>query len=145
MPILLCICPYAILWYVEKINDPTTISSPHINLCTYGREVYIKHSRSNNLAHLVLCTRERNNFVRWLISKSLKTHLMSPKRHVSFGPSRILTLFLFARNTIFITFNHPQLSLRAFFLLFFWGLASVHTSEIYFKGHQIFLTSGRNN
>lgn len=88
----------------------------------------IKYKRSNNLVQLVLCTRERNNLVRWSIGKSLETHLMSPKWQMSFGLSRILTLFLFTRNIIFITFNHPQLSLRAFFLLFLCGLASVQMS-----------------
>lgn len=65
-----------------------------------------------------------------VISKSSKTHLICQKQQTPFGPSTILTLFPFVRNNIIsIVHIHPQLSLRAFFLLFFCGFASVQTSR----------------
>lgn len=121
-------CKAALLKQIVSMLKKSKIFSTYNNLCTCSHDVI--HNWSNNLVQLALCTRKRNNLVRWLIGKSLKTHLVSPKWHVSFGPSRILTLFLLTRNVIFIILDHPQLSFRAFFLLFFWGLASVQTSKI---------------
>ena len=121
-------CKAALLKQLVSMLKKSKIFSTYNNLCTCSHDVI--HNWSNNLVQLALCTRKRNNLVRWLIGKSLKTHLVSPKWHMSFGPSRILTLFLLTRNVIFIILDHPQLSFRAFFLLFFWGLASVQTSKM---------------
>ena len=79
---------------------------------------------------MILCTREKERFGQVVINKSFETHLICRKRQTPFEPNRILTLFLFARsNIISVIRNYPQLSLRAFFLLFFCDFASVQTSR----------------